>query len=112
VPEDLARHDCILDTNFRDIRRWPFGAAGTVPVDGRLTFSDAHLCLLAAEAGLGIAHMPDFVATESLRAGRVVRLLAGHAAPPLGVYALTPSGRHLAAKTRTLIDALVRGLKP
>lgn len=110
-PGDLSRHDCILDTNFRDPRRWSFAGDVVVPVSGRLTFSDAHMCLVAAEAGLGVAYMPDFVAAESLRAGRVVRVLTDYAPLPLGVFAMTPSGRHLAAKTRVLIDWLARGLR-
>ena len=110
VPSDLQHHDCILDTNFREPRRWPFGTV-TVPVSGRLTFSDATLCLLAAEAGLGIACMPDYVATDSLRAGRVVRVLEGHEGDPLGVFAMTPSGRHIPTKVRVLVEVLARGLR-
>ncbi len=110
-PADLARHDCILDTNFREPRRWRFGGGVTVPVAGRLTFSDAGLCLAAAEAGMGIAYMPDFVAAEALRHGRVRRLLEDQEAEVLGVWAMTPSGRHLPAKVRALIDVLVAGLR-
>jgi DNA-binding transcriptional LysR family regulator len=109
-PEDLLRHDCILDSNRREPRRWEF-TTGTVTVSGRLTFSDPQLCVAAAEAGLGIACGPDFVAAKGLEAGRLVRLLVGQEPPPLPVLALTPSGRHLAAKTRALVDALAQGLR-
>jgi DNA-binding transcriptional LysR family regulator len=51
------------------------------------------------------------VAAEALRSGRVLRVLEEHAASPLPVHAVTPSGRHLAAKVRALIDALVLGLR-
>ncbi|HVG47494.1 MAG TPA: LysR family transcriptional regulator [Rubellimicrobium sp.] len=111
VPDDLQAHDCIKDTNLRDPHRWTFRDGRTVTVTGRLTFSNAGVCLSAAEAGLGVAYMPDFVAAESLRAGRVVQLLQGHEDAPIGIFALTPSGRHLAAKVRVLIDALVQGLR-
>ena len=110
APEDLAAHDCIIDTNRRDPHRWTY-SQGPVQVSGRLIFSNASVCLTAAEAGLGVASLPDFVAVESLRAGRVVRLLEGHESEPLGIFAMTPSGRHLAAKVRLLIDALVHELR-
>ncbi|WP_210527345.1 LysR family transcriptional regulator [Rubellimicrobium arenae] len=111
VPADLSHHDCILDTNFRDPHRWTFAGGVQVAVNGRLTFSDAAVCLAAAEAGLGIANLPDFVAAQSLRAGRVVPVLAGHEDSPMGIFAMTPSGRHPAAKVRVLVEALARGLR-
>lgn len=109
-PADLATHGCIIDTNFRDPYDWRFaGPQGSlgVTVSGRIRLSNAEACLRAAEAGLGIAHVPDFVATESLQSGRVRRLLADHADTPLGVFALYPPGRHLAASVRALVDFLV-----
>jgi DNA-binding transcriptional LysR family regulator len=110
-PEDLAGHACILDTNLREPGRWPFRGGLRVAVTGRLSFSDATACLAAAEAGLGVALSPDFVAERSLAAGRVEVVLADHADDPIPIHALTPSGRHLPAKTRLLVEALARGLR-
>ncbi|MBM9594235.1 LysR family transcriptional regulator [Rhodobacteraceae bacterium MCCB 386] len=107
---DLSRHECILDSNLRDPGRWVFsdmaGGSLAVPVFGRLRFSSADACLSAAEAGLGLAHVPAFVAAPAVRAG-AVRVLLGHqASPPLDVHALYPHSRHLAAKVRVLVDFL------
>lgn len=110
-PADLSQRDCIIDTNFRDPHRWAFGDGPGVPVAGRLTFSDATACLAAAEAGLGIAYVPEFVATDSLAAGRVVRLLARHPAQVIAIHALCPGGRNLPAKVRVLVDFLVEALR-
>ena len=46
------------------------------------TFSNAFACLVAAEAGLGIAFLPDFVAEASLSAGRVRPIPDGRIAVP------------------------------
>lgn len=108
-PSDLARHACIIDTNFRDPLLWRFAEGGqplTVPLSGRLRYSNGEACLQAAEAGLGIAHVPDFVAGPSLAAGRTRALLGPYAEQPGGIFALYPPGRHLAAKVRVLVDFL------
>jgi DNA-binding transcriptional LysR family regulator len=106
-PGDLASDECIIDTNIRDPFVWRFRQPSgplTVAVSGRLRFSNAEACLGAAEAGLGIAMVPDFIAAASLAAGRVRLLLAEYEDAPYGVYALYPPGRHLAAKVRAFVD--------
>lgn len=108
-PADLARHSCIIDTNFRDPLIWRFqdkGAPLAVNLTGRLSYSNAEACLQAAEMGLGVAHVPDFVAQASLSAGRTQALLRGFEESPGGIYALYPPGRHLANKVRILVDFL------
>lgn len=110
VPADLAGHDCLLDTNFRDPRQWQF-AEGPVAVAGRVAFSNAEACLAAAEAGLGIACMPDFVPVESLAQGRTLEILSGFAPPPLPIHILFPGGRPPPARLRLLIDRLVQDLR-
>jgi len=111
TPDDLARHDCIIDTNFRDPQRWPFGDpsgnARSMTVGGRLRYSNTEACLQAAEAGLGLACVPGFVAGEAIRSGHVVRLLQAFEPEPYEVHALYPHSRHLAAKVRLLVDFLV-----
>lgn len=110
VPDDLAKHNCIIDTNFREPNRWPVKDAGgnmvTVPVNGTILYSNAEACMLAAEAGLGIACVPSFVAGAAIRARKVQRLLETFESEPYGVYALYPHNRHLAAKVRVLVDFL------
>ncbi len=110
-PEDLVGHDCLIDTNYRDPQHWSFRNGQRIAVAGRLAFSNASACMIAAEAGLGIASSPDFVLAESLKAGRLQPLLTGYQEPPLGVFALYPSGRQLALKMRVLIDFLVAALQ-
>lgn len=110
-PLDLSRHDCIIDTNYRDPGHWRFrlgDGIASVPVRGRLHYSNAEACLQAAEAGLGLAYVPDFVAAGALRNGRVRAVLPECADEPFGAFALYPPGRYLAAKVRVLIDHLAR----
>jgi DNA-binding transcriptional LysR family regulator len=110
-PHALGTMDCIISTNLRDPNHWRFrdtkGDGFNAPVQGRLRFSNAQACLNAAEAGLGLACVPSFVAAEALRAGRVQRVLAAFEAEPSALYALYPHSRHLAAKLRRLVDFLV-----
>ncbi|MCP1169533.1 LysR family transcriptional regulator [Limimaricola litoreus] len=111
APEELGGHDCIIDANYRDPTHWPFLGAGgplTVQVGGRIRYSNAEACLRAAEAGLGIARVPAFVAGEAIGAGRVALLLERYEAAPYEVHALYPHSRHLAAKVRALVDFLAK----
>ena len=110
LPDDLTRHACIIDLNFREPHRWSF-KTGKVAVAGRLAFSNATACLAAAEAGLGIASVPEFVADVALAEGQVVPLLTAFEPPLLGVYALYPSGRHLPAKLRVLVDFMAKAMR-
>ena len=110
TPDELAKHECIIDTNFREPERWPLrsrtGGMLLAPVSGRVRYSNAEACLRAAEAGLGLACLPSFVAGASIREGRVRRILQDVEIAPYGVHALYPHSRHLAAKVRVLVDFL------
>jgi DNA-binding transcriptional LysR family regulator len=111
APAQLADHDCIIDTNFREPLIWRFQARGEdkptlISVSGRLRFSNAEACLAAAEAGLGVACVPSFIAGPRLRAGGVKLVLQAFEHKPLGVHVLYPPGRHLAFKVRVLVDFL------
>ncbi len=95
APEELADHECIIDTNFRDPFNWQFSGGNgapalSVPVNGRLHFSNAEACLTAATAGLGISRLPSFIAGESLRRGLIRPVLPAREADALGLYAIYP----------------------
>lgn len=111
TPEDLARLDCIIDTNMRDPTRWQIrdsdGQPAAVVVSGRIRYSNAQACLMAAEAGLGLACVPGFIAGPALRTGRVQQVLRAHESRPYGVHALYPHRGYLAGKTRSLVEFLI-----
>lgn len=112
TPADLARHDCLIDTNLREPFLWqfrsPVGEPLSVTVGGRLRFSNTEVCLKAAEAGLGLAGVPVFLSATALREGRVERVLEDYEDQTRGVHVLYPAGRHLALKVRVMVDFLVR----
>ena len=112
TPEALIARECIIDSNFREPLHWRFrapdGGSLTQTVSGRLRFSNAEACLAAAEAGLGIARVPSFMAGPRLRAKALTPLLKDFEPPPSVIHAVYPAGRHLAVKVRALVDFLVR----
>ena len=109
TPQDLGRHDCVVDTNFKDRDTWHFRLDSkpvTVNVRGSIYLSNADACVAAAEAGLGVTQVPSFVAGRAIHAGRLVPLLRGMEPPAVPVQAVYPPGRHLALKVRALVDFL------
>jgi DNA-binding transcriptional LysR family regulator len=112
TPQHLTSHQCIVDTNFRDPHIWKFrdltgGEPLRMPVSGRLRFSSADACLEAAQAGLGIARVPSFMAGPLFAQGKLVPILRDHEEAPNGIYVMYPPGRHLAIKVRALVDFFV-----
>lgn len=109
-PNDLKQHVCIVDTNFSEPNTWRFVNGDTefsIHVKGKMRLSNADACLSAAKAGIGITHVPAFVASEALANGSVVRLLQAYEISTHGIYIMYPSNRFLPSRIRHLIDFLV-----
>ena len=111
TPDDLAKHEAILDNNMRDPTMWRYGGQADhydVRVHGRLKFGGADACVAAARRGLGVTHTPAFAAADDLRAGRLVPLLCAYEPQLIHVHAVYPHARHLAAKVRAFVDFLAQ----
>lgn len=116
APRDLAAHDCIVDTNFQDAGRWRFrtpdaGEHLTVAVPGTMSLSNGEACAAAADAGFGIARVPDFVARRALATKRLRRILADWEERPFGIHVVYPPARIRATNMRVLIDFLLLELR-
>lgn len=114
-PEDLARHECLVYTGTSSPNLWSYAADGavrTVRVQGRLRSGSGEMLLDAASAGLGVALLPSFMASEAVRAGRLVPVLAGHELLDLAVSAVWPHHRHLSPKVRAFVDFLAGRFGP
>ncbi|WP_067067649.1 LysR family transcriptional regulator [Roseateles chitosanitabidus] len=125
--EDLAAHDGIRFRfpNSRRLQTWPLvpasdkGIADMVlsetPPEPRLrrslVFNNMEAVRGAALAGLGIACLPDFLARETLREGRLRRVVALHDQPAGRFHAVWPTSRHLSPKVRAFVDFLKERLR-
>ena len=109
-PADLREHDCLVDTNFRDQQRWRFqtnAKAETVTVNGPLRVNNPDAIRDLAIAGLGIGLVPDFVATEALRKGKLRQVLPDTVALRWSILAVYPRRRYLPLRVRAYVDHLV-----
>jgi DNA-binding transcriptional LysR family regulator len=77
-----------------------------VPVSGRLRSNNVSAVLAAARAGLGIALMPRYVASDSLAAGQVSEVLADHALAEQEIHAVFPSPKLVPGKVSSFVAFL------
>lgn len=109
-PENLTEHACIIDTNRRDPSRWLFREGKeeiAVTPRRRFLVNSARIARDWAVAGHGIIYCPDFVLTDDLEAGRLVRLLEGFGKPEHPLNAVYLEGNVVPRKVRALIDFAV-----
>ena len=114
TPEDLQDWPCLIDLNVARPRQWQFERDGedmTVRVDGRFESDSADVVLEACRQGLGAALVPDFCLGPDCDAGDLVPLLPDWSTPRREVWLLWPPGRHVAPRTRAVVDYLVEALK-
>ena len=111
VPDDLAGHNCFTYEYVTPRNVWTFrdadGRERPVRISGNLHSNNGDLLAEAAARGAGIVLEPAFIVGPEVRAGRLVPLLQDFAPPPLPIYAVYPSRKHLSAKVRLFVDFLV-----
>ncbi|OYU99842.1 MAG: LysR family transcriptional regulator [Burkholderiales bacterium PBB5] len=120
TPTELAQHECLHYLRPGDTPAWQLrqadGQKVTVPVGGCFAASNSEAMREAAEAGLGIALLPDFSAQAALRARKLVTVLPGWT--PVGsfgehLYAIRPYSPYVPRAVQALVahlrDALQHG---
>ncbi len=112
-PTDLHDHRCLrlLDPVFAD--DWHFVGDGVEEVirpGETFKVNVAEAMASAAEAGMGICLLPDYVAAPALQRGTLLRLLPQYRLQEKQIHALYPSRRFLDAKIRTWLDFLAQAL--
>lgn len=109
-PADLSGHDALIYSSVQGNDVWrvlsPKGEAVTVPVTGKLRSNNLSAVLAAARAGLGVAALPWYVASESLASGKVVQVLKGHSLPEQEIHAVYPSPKLVPGKVQAFVAFL------
>jgi LysR family transcriptional regulator, regulator for bpeEF and oprC len=111
APADLAEHACLLlrvPSSGRDWA-WRFRSADrevTLHPDSMLRLGDGEALVAAAVAGLGVVHVPDYMAAPDLSRGRLVEVLESFRPQGLPISIVYPGQRDPPLRLRVLIDIL------
>lgn len=111
---DLPRFDCIDYANVHTAKLWQFDGEtrGAPPVSvairSRIVANNGEAMRDMAIAGLGLVLLPTFIVADSLRNGRLVRVLPDARPTPYTISAVFPPTRHIAPKVRAFVDHLAR----
>ena len=111
TPEDLADHNCFTYEYVTPRNLWRFrdasGRERAVRIAGTLHSNNGDLLAEVAARGAGIVFEPAFIVGPEVRAGRLLPLLQEFTPPPVPIYVVYPSRKHLSAKVRRFVDFLV-----
>lgn len=110
--EGLAQAQWIIHERLPAPLRWQL----TGPEGERIGFdikrapqlsADSASALMAfAQAGCGIALLPEWLVAPLLASRKLVQVLPAFTFPPQGVYAVYPDAQHVSMKVRAFIDFL------
>jgi DNA-binding transcriptional LysR family regulator len=107
-PDDLREHACLrLRRSNGALATWSLNDEGKVidiAVSGPLIASDYSTMLGAAVEGVGLAQVPEPIAAELVRTGKLVDVLETFAPMTPGVFLYYPSRRQIMPKLRAFID--------
>lgn len=106
-PAELVNHTCIVHDVGPDSDVWTFvtpEGPRDFRVSGGFLANDIRAVHLAARTGYGIAYLTLVEVFDDLRNGALVRVLSGFPAPGLPFSLVYPSRRHLAPRTRLVMD--------
>ena len=113
-PAELTERSTVAETSLSGPPRWTYEIEGKeqhVAIRPRLTANDVEVQMAAARQGHGIARVLSYQASEDLRSGSLVRLLAAYEPRGLPVHVVMAGGRHIQGRTRALADHLFNDLR-
>ncbi|HEX8544655.1 MAG TPA: LysR family transcriptional regulator [Pseudomonas sp.] len=114
-PSDLSKHSCLryrYPTSGK-LDPWPLmvkGSAGTVDVPTSATANAIESLMAMAEAGLGIACLPDFFVENAVAERRLTPVLERHVHDHRTISILWPSSRQPLPKIRAFVEFMASRL--
>ncbi len=113
-PDDLRRHACLrVRRTNGEIAPWSLiedGRRIEISVAGPLIAHDFSTLLGAATEGVGLAQLPEPIASGPVARGKLVRVLERFAPTAPGVFLYHPDRRQVPPKLRAFIDHAKRAL--
>ena len=109
-PADLEAHACLafrIPSSGR-LWTWHFSVGGKVvewePRSG-ITMDDGEALVAAAAAGMGLIHVPDYMAADAMARRKVVEVLGRYRPPDVPISVVYLSARRVPPRLRAFLDA-------
>ncbi|EHF4930882.1 TPA: LysR family transcriptional regulator [Enterobacter hormaechei subsp. xiangfangensis] len=114
TPDNLIQHRCIRFRypSSRRLAKWSFGASyHDLKLPENLIFNNTDAGMRAAIDGMGLAHLPVYVAAEAINSGILQPVLTDFMRPQQALSLIWPSNRQLSPKVRAFVDYITEGLQ-
>jgi DNA-binding transcriptional LysR family regulator len=116
TPEDLRKHNCLVNSSLPPRDQWQFSVPGgettLIKVTGSMQANVADALRMAALNGLGLVLLPTYMVGQDIRKNRLQAVLTDYVPAALEVHAVYPHRKHLSAKVRTFVDFLHERFHP
>jgi DNA-binding transcriptional LysR family regulator len=112
-PSGLIEHDCIVHDSGPASAHWRFHGPGgphEIEVANAFASNNADVVRQAALSGLGVALLPEPQVFGDILSARLYRLLPDYPTEKARAFLVYPTRRHLAPRTRVVIDFLIERL--
>ncbi len=113
-PDDLVNHNCMKYTYSSWGSEWRFKTPDgerAIHVTGNMEANSANALRLAAALGQGLILMPDFLARNDIKSGKLVPVLTEFCCPELSINAVYPHRAHLATNVRSFLDLVTKHVR-
>lgn len=107
TPDELGDHNCLIYLNPLPESSWLFQGAQRpiqIEVTGGPRFNYHFSMIEAAEAGLGLARLPNYSVLKQVKAGTLRSILTDYPMTPLPIHMVYPPTRQLPKRTRCFLD--------
>lgn len=114
TPADLASHTCVVHDIGPNSDIWTFVTSDgprQFRVSGGFLANDFSAVRVAARSGYGIALLPLLAVLDELRDGELACVLNEFPAQSIPLSLVYPSRRHLAPRTRLVLDFILEQLR-
>lgn len=103
-PPELANHRCIVYSLLSSGPIWSFTDGSQVRVSGNFLADNPNALRIAALSGAGVVINARWLFERDLQSGALVELLPEFEPVPMPIHVMLPSGRYIAARTRSLVE--------
>ncbi|CAN7395349.1 MULTISPECIES: LysR family transcriptional regulator [unclassified Variovorax] len=120
VPEDLARHNCVVYTEVPMRNAWgftagpgapePAGTKRTVHVEGNLQTNSSEVIRASVLSGMGIGYSPEWLFDQEIASGELQRLLPDWETVTMPIHLVSPHERRHSAKVKAFAEHVAKAM--